>query len=219
MAVQLRLLSSSVPLFEDRGHAGRLLAAEVERAGIENPVVVGLARGGVAVAAEVAAHLGAPIDVLAVRKVGHPWQPEYALGAATPGGGVYVRSMEGLTSEELDRVVADAGRRADELDRRLHYKHPRVDLRGRSAVLVDDGLATGATMIAAARWAHAREASRVVVAVPVGAAETIAALRNEVDEIICPYELEDFVAVGVWYRNFEQVEDADVLRLLEGAPS
>lgn len=192
-----------------------MLAEEVARAEIENPVVVGLARGGVVVAAEVARRLRAPLDVLAVRKVGHPWQPEYALGAVTPGGGLYLRGAEGLTTDELDAMVATAGRNADELDRLLHAGRVRAELQGHCAVLVDDGLATGATMTAAVRWARAGNASRVVVAVPVGATTTVQALRQEADEVICSHALEGFVAVGVWYRNFEQVENGDVLRLLE----
>lgn len=211
------LVPTRWPLFEDRREAGWLLAAEVESAKIEDPVVIGLARGGVEVAAEIAARLEAPLDVLAVRKVGHPWQPEYALGAVTPGGGVFVRGPEGLTREELRSVIADARRRAEQLDERLHADHPRVDVAGRSVLLVDDGLATGATMIAAVRWARAGGAAGVVVAVPVGAAQSIESVRREADEVICLRVLENFVAVGVWYRAFEQVEDEDVLRLLERA--
>ncbi len=206
------------PLFEDRVHAGHLLAGEVERLVLPDPVVIGLARGGVIVAAEIARRLKAPLDVLAVRKVGHPWQPEYALGAVTPGeDGVYIRSHDGLTDEELERAVAEAKRKADELDRRLRPGRPPIDLAGRAALLVDDGLATGATMVAACRFARSRGASRVVVAVPVGAAQSVQALRQEADRVVCPHPLEDFFAVGIWYRSFEQVEDEDVLRVLEEA--
>lgn len=206
------------PLFDDRAHAGRVLAAEVERIDLADPVVIGLARGGVLVAAEIARRLGAPLDVLAVRKVGHPWQPEYALGAVTPGGdGVYIRSHDGLSDEELAQVVAAAKAQADELDRRLRPGRPPLDLSGRSVLLVDDGLATGATMVAAVRWARARGAERVVVAVPVGAAPSVEALRAEADQVVCPHPLDDFFAVGLWYRSFDQVEDADVVRALEEA--
>jgi len=206
------------PLFEDRSQAGRLLAAELARRDVAGAVVIGLARGGVVVAAEIAGRLGAPLDVLAVRKVGHPWQPEYALGAVTPGGdGVYIRSRDGLSDEELAQVVAEARGRAAELDRRFHAERPPLELGGRTALLVDDGLATGASMIAAVRWARSRGAARVVVAVPVGAAQSVDALRAEADEVVCPYAPEDFFAVGFWYRSFEQIDDADVLRLLEEA--
>ena len=206
------------PLFEDRVHAGHLLATEVERLKLPDPVVIGLARGGVIVAAEVARRLGAPLDVLAVRKVGHPWQPEYALGAVTPGGDVvYIRSHDGLSDEELAQAVAEAKQKADELDRRLRPGRPPIELAGRTALLVDDGLATGATMVAACRFARSRGARQVVVAVPVGAAQSVQALRLEADEVVCPHPLEDFIAVGIWYRSFEQVDDEDVLRVLEEA--
>lgn len=206
------------PLFDDRREAGRLLAAELERKGVADAVVIGLARGGVVVAAEIAHRLGAPLDVLAVRKVGHPWQPEYALGAVTPGGdGVYVRSRDGLSDDELERIVAAAKRKADELDQRFHADRPALEVAGRSALLVDDGLATGATMVAAARWARSREATGVVVAVPVAAAQSLAALQAEADEVVCLHAPEEFFAVGLWYRSFEQVDDAAVRKLLEEA--
>ena len=203
------------PLFEDRRHAGRVLADEVRRIEIHDPVVVGLARGGVQVAAEIAATLHAPLDVLAVRKVGHPWQPEYALGAVTPGGGLYVRGPEGLTPGEFEAVISAARERAEKLDERLHARHARVRLNGRSALLVDDGLATGATMIAAVRWARAAGAARVVVAVPVGATGSLELIREEADAVVCPHGIENFMAVGVWYGAFDQVADEDVLGLLD----
>ncbi len=207
------------PLFHDRRDAGVRLAgaleAEVEAA--PRPVAVGLARGGVEVAAEVARALRIPLDALAVRKVGHPGQPEYALGAVAPGGEVFVRDPGGIPEEALAGAVAGAQRDADELDRRLHAAHPALDLAGSTCVLCDDGLATGATMIVAVRWARARGASRVIAAVPVAAAETAAAVRREADGLVCLYELRDFWAVGVWYRNFDQVSDADVVRLLDEA--
>jgi predicted phosphoribosyltransferase len=206
------------PLFVDRAEAGRLLAAEVERRGIGDPVVIGLARGGVQVASAVADALGAPLDVVAVRKVGHPWQPEYALGAVTPGhDGVYVRGQEELGAGELAAIVAKARKEAEELDRRFHEDRPAVELTGRTALLVDDGLATGATMVAAARWARARGAARVAVAVPVAAAQSLGVIEREGDEVICLHAIQDFFAVGVWYGSFEQVGDEEVVKLLEEA--
>jgi predicted phosphoribosyltransferase len=202
------------PLFSDRREAGRslagLLAGEVE----EGAVVVGLARGGVVVAAEAARALGLPLDAVAVRKIGHPRQPEYAIGAVAPGDGVYVRAADGLTVEQLRAAAAAAKAQAAALDRRLHAEQPPLDLTGRPCILVDDGLATGATMIAAVRWARARGASRVVAAGPVGAGETVELLRWEADRVVCPHALDAFLAVGCWYDEFDQVEDKDVLRLL-----
>jgi putative phosphoribosyl transferase len=211
-------LPGAAPLFEDRREAGRLLGAELrDRWPGGDAVVIGLARGGVEVAAEVASALGAPLDVLAVRKVGLPWQPEYAIGAATPGDGVYLRSRGGLTRVEFEQAVAQAKRKAEALDARLRGKRPAVELRGVRAVLVDDGLATGATMFAAIRWARRRDARRVVVGVPVAAAQTVDLIRAQADEVVCLYELEDFGAVGLWYGDFTQVSDDEVVALLARA--
>ena len=202
------------PLFADRRDAGRVLARALTDEPLSDAVVVGLARGGVVVAAEVARELGLPLDVVAVRKVGHPYQPEYALGAVAPGDGVYVRDPGGLTPRELAAQVDRAQARAAELDLTLHADHPPVPLAGRTCLLVDDGLATGATMIAAVRWARSRGAARVVAAVPVGARQSTAVLRAEADAVVCPHELSDLVAVGLWYRAFGQVDDAEVAALL-----
>ena len=201
-------------LFADRRDAGRVLARALETERGTDAVVVGLARGGVVVAAEVAQALGLPLDVVAVRKVGHPWQPEYALGAVAPGGGVYVRDPGGLTEEELAVQIARAEANAAELDRTLHAGREPIPLTGRTCLLVDDGLATGATMIAAVRWARSRGATRVVAAVPVGARQSTALLRDEADAVVCPHELADLVAVGLWYRSFGQVGDLEVAALL-----
>jgi predicted phosphoribosyltransferase len=202
-------------LFADRRDAGRVLARALADEQGPDTVVVGLARGGVVVAAEVAHALGLPLDVVAVRKVGHPWQPEYALGAVAPGGGVYVRDPGGLTEAELAEQVERAEARAAELDRALHTgRREPIPLAGRTCLLVDDGLATGATMIAAVRWARSRGAARVVAAVPVGAAQSAAMLREEADAVVCPHELFDLGAVGFWYRDFGQVDDAEVAALL-----
>ena len=201
-------------LFADRRDAGRELASVLADEVLGDAVVVGLARGGVVVAAEVAQALELPLDVLAVRKVGHPYQPEYALGAVAPGGGVYVRDPGGLTEGELAAQIQHAEAKAAELDRTLHSAHEPVPLAGRTCLLVDDGLATGATMIAAVRWARSRGAARVVAAVPVGARQSTAVLREEADAVVCPHELADLVAVGLWYRSFGQVGDLEVAALL-----
>ena len=191
-----------------------MLAGELEHERGSEPVVVGLARGGVEVAAEVARVLVAPLDVVAVRKVGHPWQPEYAIGAVTPGAGVYVRGPDGLTAEDVAAAVTESKAKAALLDRRLHADHHALDLAGKTVLVVDDGLATGATMIAALRWARAAGATRVVAAVPVAAAESLELVRAEADAVVCPYALSSFFAVGVSYASFGQVDDAEVVRLL-----
>ncbi len=204
----------SAPLFRDRREAGGALAVELEGERGPELAVVGLARGGVQVAAEVARALQAPLDVVAVRKIGHPLQPEYGIGAVTPGDGVYVRGPDGLSEEELAAVVEATKAKAALLDQRLHAEEPSLDLKGKTALVVDDGLATGATMLAALRWAGAAGAARVVAAVPVAAAESLALIRAEADEVVCLHALEPFFAVGVWYESFTQVDDAEVVRLV-----
>jgi len=213
--MERRLLAK--PLFLDRTDAGRRLGeALVDERGSDR-VVVGLARGGVQVAAEVARALEAPLDVVAVRKVRYPGQPEYALGAVTPGDGVYVRGPNGLTDEQVAQAVATAKDQALELDRRLHARRASMSLEQKTAILVDDGLATGATMIAAARWAQAAGAGRVVAAVPVAAAESVRLLRREVDDVVALHAPHRFFAVAAWYAHFPQIDDDDVLQLLDAA--
>lgn len=207
------------PLFRDRIEAGRLLAETLPAHLAGESVVVGLARGGVHVAAEVARAVDAPLDVVAVRKVAHPLQPEYALGAVTPGAGTYLRGGEDAEGELLAGVVERARAAAEELDRRLHASCPPLDLTDRTAVLVDDGLATGATMIAALRWARARGAADAVAAVPVGAAESLQLVGTEASHVVCVHSLAAFFAVGLWYEHFPQVGDDEVIRLLGEAQS
>jgi len=210
-----RLLDA--PLYRNRSEAGRALADLLPDLGSET-VVVGLARGGVFVAAEIAAARGWQLDAVAVRKVGHPYQPEYALGAVTPDDvGVYLRAHDDLTEAQLERAVAEARLEARELDRRLHADHPPLRQAGRPVVLVDDGLATGATLIAAARWARAADASLTVAAVPVAARQSVRHVLDEVDLFFCPHVRDDLYAVGIWYADFSPVSDEDVLRLLDEA--
>lgn len=206
-----------VPPFEDRVAAGSLLAETLRPVLSDDAVVVGLARGGVVVAAEVARTLGHELDVVAVRKVGAPWQPEYALGAVAPGDGVYIRDRLGLTAEALARLVSAARLVAEERDREFHEAVSPIALAGRACVLVDDGLATGATMVAAVRWAKSRNAAPIIAAVPVGAQTSRPLVEAESAELVCPFLIEDFGAVGLWYVHFEQVQDADVIQLLEAA--
>jgi putative phosphoribosyl transferase len=204
----------SLFLFDDRRHAGSVLAGALEPEAGEDAVVVGLARGGIVVAAVVGRALGLPLETVAVRKVRHPLRPEYALGAVAPGGQAYVRARDGGTDHQLAAAVAAARAEAEALDRTLRDGRPRASLAGRAVLLVDDGLATGATMIAATRWAAGRGARRVVAAAPVGARETVDLLRRAADEVVCPYPVDNLVAVGLWYADFAQVNDEDVAELV-----
>ena len=202
--------------YADRDDAGRRLAEALRGAAAPDAVVIGLARGGAPVAAGVADALGLTFDVLAVRKIGHPAQPEYAIGAIAPGGPVFLRDPAGVSRHDLDRGVEGAMAEAGRLDAALHVERAHPDLAGRACVLVDDGLATGATMVAAARWARTRGARTVVAAVPVGAPESLTALAAEVDAVVCPLTPGRFGAVGAWYDDFAPVEEAAVLALMRG---
>ena len=209
----------TVRRFRDRAEAGRQLAEVLqEYAGRDDIVVLGLPRGGVPVAFEVARALGAPLDVFLVRKLGVPGHEELAMGAVASGG-VRVLNEElvrrlGLSAQELDEVVA---REEAELERReAAYRdgRPRPDLRGTVAILVDDGLATGATMRAAVEALRREGPAKLVVAVPTGAEESCDDLRPLVDELICLAKPHPFYAVGLWYDDFAPTTDDEVRELL-----
>ncbi len=194
-----------------------MLARRLGAEDLAGGVVVGLARGGVVVASEVARRLGLELDALAVRKVGHPLQPELAIGAVTVDGDVFLRAARDVGAAEVDAAVAAARSGAAALDRSLHEHRAMVSVADRVCVLVDDGLATGATMVAAARWARSRKAARVVVAVPVGPAETVDMLRLEADAVVCLQAPTNMFAVAEWYDDFRQVTDDEVIALVAGA--
>jgi putative phosphoribosyl transferase len=215
---------ASVPAevrFGDRAEAGRLLAELVVGLDLVRPVVLGMARGGVPVGAEVARALGAPLDVLVVRKLGYPRQPELAMGAIGEGG-VRVVNEDLVAQLQVPGSVIDevAAREGAELERRLAaYRggRPGVELGGRSAVVVDDGLATGATARAAVAVVRARGAARAVLAVPVAPPAAVRALAASADEVVCVWVSERFFGIGQWYDDFRQVHDDEVQRLLAGA--
>jgi predicted phosphoribosyltransferase len=204
--------------FRDRREAGQALAARLAPLAAEHPVVVGLPRGGVPVAREVAVALDAPLDVILVRKLGVPFQPELAMGAIGEDG---VRVLDEnlvreaqVTDAELARVQS---RERGELERRVSlYRQsaPRVSLERRSVIIVDDGLATGSTARAAVQVARQHGAARVVLAVPVAPRDTVTALSTVADEVVAVATPEPFGAVGNWYRDFAQVSDRDVEALL-----
>ncbi|MBB4945858.1 putative phosphoribosyltransferase [Kitasatospora gansuensis] len=204
--------------FTDRKDAGRQLAARLGT--IPDAVVVGLPRGGVPVAAEVAKVLGAPLDICVVRKLGVPRQPELGMGAIGEGGArvvnEYVRQAAHVTNAQLAAVEraeqAELARRAE----RYRGGRPPVELRGRTVVVVDDGIATGFTAKAACRIVRQRGAARVVLAVPVAPAEWRDGLRGEADRLVCVHEPRGFLAIGAFYADFDQTTDAEVLDALLG---
>ncbi len=208
--------------YQDRHDAGQVLASLLERYAHQPGVIVlALPRGGVPVASEVARHLGAPLDVFIVRKLGVPGHEELAMGALASGG-VLVLNDEVVQELEIPRSAIDAVAAAEtaELDRREQaYRggRPPLDVEGRTVILVDDGLATGSTMRAAVEAVRRRGPRKVVVAVPVAAASTCEALSGEVDDIVCGQTPEPFLAVGLWYEDFSQTTDEEVRAELEHA--
>ncbi len=209
--------------FRDRADAGRALAAQlIPNAVYGDSVVLGLARGGVPVAHEVASALGLPLDVLLVRKLGVPGHEELAMGAIASGG---IRVLNTAVVEALSvppEVIEDvtAGESRELIRRELAYRdgRPAAPVVGRTAIVVDDGLATGSSMRAAVAGLRARGVAGIVAAVPVAAAGTAARLRAEVDAVVCVKTPEPFGAVSAWYEDFTQTTDEQVQRLLHQAP-
>ncbi|WP_233245684.1 phosphoribosyltransferase family protein [Marinicauda salina] len=210
-------------VFRDRDDAGRRLAAEVAECTYRDPVVYALPRGGAPVAARVAEALDAPLDLVLVRKLGAPFQPELAMGAVVDGGETetvlneQIVEAAGISRAEIDRVRE---REEVEIERRrkLYFRdRKRPDVKGRDAIVVDDGLATGATALAAIRALKRRGAARVVLAVPVAPPDTVERLAGEADAVICLEQPEPFFAIGGWYADFRQLSDGDVVDILDAA--
>lgn len=209
-------------LFHDRFHAGQLLAEKLNRyRGTDKLLVLGLPRGGVPVAFEVAQVLGAPLDVFVVRKLGLPGYRELAMGAISTGGlrvlnHEVIRTFR-LSREVIDRIAQIEQRELERQERIFRQDQPLPEICGRVVILVDDGLATGSTMRAAAQALRQHHPQRLIVAVPVGAAETCEAMQNEADEVICEICPDDFMAVGAWYEDFSPVSDQVVRNLVKEA--
>ncbi|TDB82198.1 phosphoribosyltransferase [Micromonospora fluostatini] len=199
--------------YRNRAEAGAALAGQLSGlAGQPDVIVLGLVRGGVPVARVVADRLGAPLDILVVRKLGMPWAPEVAFGALGPGGVQVLNEQVAAGLDQAD-VTEVSQREQAELDRRerlYRSARPPLDLAGRTAVVVDDGLATGATARAAVAVARRLGARRVVVAVPVGSVEACDLLATESDELVCAQRPPDFGAVSTYYTDFHEVSDGEV---------
>ncbi|WP_026533028.1 phosphoribosyltransferase [Arthrobacter sp. H41] len=214
--------------FLDRRDAGRELAGCLEGWKPESPLVLGLPRGGVPVAAEISKALEAPLDVVVVRKLGFPGHPETAMAALASAAGTTklvqnqdlmveldrLKDGHRLFEETLSRETAELARR----DKEYRSVSPPLMVRGHTVIVVDDGLATGATMRAAVAALHTLEPRRIIAAVPVGAPAAVAQLKGLVDEVVCPWQPENFRAVGSEYEQFGQTGDDEVRALLAGAP-
>jgi putative phosphoribosyl transferase len=206
--------------FRDRREAGRVLAQRLAHyRGRPDLLVLALPRGGVAVGFEVAHALEAPLDVFVVRKLGFPGHEEYAMGAIASGGVRVMNPMPGIevSPEALDQVLAREQAELARRERLYRGDRPPVEARGRTVIVVDDGLATGATMSAAVLAIRQQGPARLVVAVPVGAAETCRLLREQADDVVCVTMPTPLRAVGLWYRDFPQASDEEVHDLLAEA--
>ena len=204
-------------MFRDRNDAGRQLAEKLAKYRGQNAAVLALPRGGVVTGREIAQALGLPLDIAVVRKIGHPLSPEYAIGAVDDSGAIILNDAEtesvsqAWLSDEIEREKKEAERRVKA------YRGGRkpIPISGKTALIVDDGIATGLSMRLVVRSLRAQNPARIVVAVPVASAEAVRGLRKEADEVITLEPPEEFLgAVGAHYIEFEQVEDAEVIRLL-----
>jgi predicted phosphoribosyltransferase len=207
------------PRFRDRRAAGEALAARLRHfANRPDVLVLALPRGGVPVAAEVAEALGAPLDVFVVRKLGVPGQEELAMGALASGG---VRVLDEeliraarVSREDIDRVARVESEELERRERQYRANRPPPDVAGKTVILIDDGLATGASMRAAVMALRSQGPARIVVAVPVGAPDTCHALRSAADEVVCLETPDPFLSVGLWYEDFSQTTDEEVQALI-----
>ena len=210
-------------MFADRADAGRRLAGALRHLRDADPVVLALPRGGVPVAFEVAHALDAPLDLLLIRKIGAPGQPELALGAVMDGDrpetviNEEVRRVFAVTDKELAELVAAKLAEIEQRSRRYLAGRPRARLGGRTVIVIDDGVATGATMRVALKAIRRAGPRRLVVAVPVAPPDTVAVLKREADDVVCLDSSEFFGGLSAFYRDFRQLEDDEVIALLDRA--
>ena len=204
-------------IFADRIDAGERLAKGLAHLAGSDCVVLAIPRGGVIVGEVIARELGAPLDVVVPRKIGAPGNPELAIGAVAPGIRVLDPRMVGalgVTDRYLEREIAEQEAEIERRQRAYRGGRPPQPVEGRVAIVVDDGVATGSTAVAALRWARARGAGRVVLAVPVAPPQSLERLRAEADEVVVLETPQPFLAVGEWYRDFDQTTDDQVVSAL-----
>jgi putative phosphoribosyl transferase len=207
-------------IFADRYDAGRRLAAVLGRHRVEHPLVLGLPRGGVVVAYEIATALGAELDVLVVRKLGVPGAEEFALGAIASGAVLVNRSLAtrlGISEQDCERIVSREAQELARRERAYRGNRPPIHAEGRTVILVDDGLATGASAQAAIASIRRQRPRQIIFAAPVCSPDGADALRRMVDEVVCLETPADFQAVGLWYRDFTPTSDTEVIRCLRQA--
>jgi putative phosphoribosyl transferase len=206
-------------LYRDRIDAGARLGDRLEAYRGQGVLILGIPRGGIPVAAEVARRLDADLDIVVARKLGAPGYPELAIGAVTANGGRFlneevIRELS-VSESYVEDITAERRAEAQDRERRFRGRYAAAPIKDRTVIVIDDGLATGATMRATVRSVRRHQPARIIVAVPVGSRQACAALRDEADEVICLSEPEDFWAVGYYYRDFQPTEDEEVLRILQ----
>lgn len=206
-------------LYKDRQEAGKQLAEKLIKYISENPIVIALPRGGVVVGYEVAKKLKAPLDIIVARKIGAPFHPEFGVGAIAPNGIRVVNAettrLLGISESQIDEIVE---KETIEMERRINlYRNglPSIDLKGRTIIVVDDGLATGVSTKAAILSLKKMKPKKIILAVPVSPPDAGNKFKHEVDEFLCLNEMPDFFAVGYYYYDFEQVSDAEVINLIQ----
>jgi putative phosphoribosyl transferase len=206
-------------IFTDRQHAGQLLGKKLIGYKDLNPIILALPRGGIPVAAEIAAALNAPLEVLVVRKIGHPLQQELAVGALCedkdPVWNERILSRMGLAPDDLGRAVLTESKKIKQQIEAFRQGRKLPSMVKKTAIVVDDGLATGATVLAAVKYLKKKGVAKIILAVPVAAASSARQLRTKVDSIICLEEPEDLLSVGQWYKDFSQVNDEEVVMILK----
>lgn len=214
-------LQDRSPYFEDRQDAGRQLAPHLQSCKGPETLVLGIPRGGVVTAAAVARFLGADLDVVVARKLGAPWEPELAIGAVSADGERWLNEplveQLGISAAYLEDVTRRERAEAERRERTFRGGRPALPVAGRTVIVVDDGLATGATARAALRSVRRRGPRSLILAVPVGAADSCRSLRAEADQVICPFERKELYAISIYYASFAQVEDTEVQAILAEA--